>query len=621
MRHELRRRKLVEEGFKKAKINLKELWTNTFSVDQGEVAKTTRSLDEMLFYRRARLNDRAYAAVVFGNFGTVNERAAMETAVEEGRMVDALAMQEKILKRYTDAMAQLEEFLAKPENQKFEAVESIIGRDYDGNYDRLNEFAAREFNFDLGSEAYYIPLQRLEAIGDPMEQETIQEVFSSAGVVQSIGKGFTLSRIDIAPWHQKPVKAGLYKTWDQMVTKQEHLMAYAGYLREMRNIFQGRGSEVLMSNIKRRFSSAATDYITHYISELANPNPQRDYTNLDTVNRLMRGHYPAAVLAFRLSSIIKQAFTSPPPFLQFVSAGQYIQAAMECLSEDTRNMIREKSVYMASRVIDPANEFIKELELSSFMGKSGKAQAALIKAERIGMKGLEWIDSVCVMPGWRAAYKQKAAELNGKEGFDQNTIEAEAVKYADQVVRDTQPSSRQVDLAPLFKHQKNPFMQMFLQFQVPQSVIMQNLFVDAPNNFKQGQRGAALTTIAIYGLTAAAVGLLEEDEDDEKFNLKYRGIDAAVGYLESIPIAGGYAAYTVEHFLRTGKVKLSQFKPFPVVDEAFRAGAAVTQEQWDQAFIRSLKALGYYTGGPVGAVGEIEKAVKEGNPWILLGLK
>jgi hypothetical protein len=620
-RHEMRRRRVVEERLKAAGIKLKELWSNTFTVAEGGVAKITRSLDELLFYRHAALNERAYNAVVFGNFATQEERTAMEWAYNAGGLPAVLEMQQRILQRYNDAMRQLDAFLAKPENEKFRAVERIIGEDYDGNYDRLKEFTAREFNVDLGREAFYIPLMRLEATGDPMEQETIREVFSSAGVVQSIGKGFTLNRIDIAPWHQKPVKAGLYKTWDQMVAKQEHLMAYAGYLREMRRIFQDRGSENLMSNIKRRFSSAATDYVTHYISELANPYPQRDYTNLETMTRLMRGHYPAAVLAFRLSSIIKQAVTSPPPFLQFISAGEYAAAAARCLSEETRNMIREKSAYMASRVIDPANEFIKQMELQTLMGKGGKLKAALSKVESMGMKGLEWIDRVCVMPGWLGAYERKRAELNRNGELEPNTIEAEAVRYADQVVRDTQPSSRQVDLAPIFKQQKNPFMQMFLQFQVPQSVIMQNLLVDAPNNFRQGRIGAALTTFAVYGLTAAAVGLLEEEEDEEKLNLKYRGIDAAMGYLESIPVAGGYISYTAEHLLRTGKVKLSQFKPFPVVDEAFKAGAAVSQEQWDQAFIRSLRALGYYSGMPVGLGGEIEKAVKGGDWTVLLGYK
>jgi hypothetical protein len=614
-RYEMGRRKAAGDRLEKAGIKLRELWSNTFTLEDGR----TVSLDEMLFYRRAALNDRAYAAVVFGNFAVQSERDAMREANEAGKPAEVLRLEGEIVKRYETAMKQLDDFLAKPENRKFEAVEAIIGGDYDGNYDRLKEFAARELNYDLGSEAYYIPLGRKSA--PATEHETIMEMFASSGIAGNIEKGFFKNRQDIAPWDQTEVKAGLYKTWDEMVTKQEHLMAYAGYLRDMRGIFQGRGSETLMNNIKRKFSTAGTKYIDHFIAEIASPQTQRDYTNLNTMTRLMRGHYPAAVLAFRLSSVIKQAITSPPPFLQFMSAGEYAAAAMECLSEETRNMIRELSPYMASRVIDPAHEFIKQMEMETLMGKGGKYEALLAKAEKTGMKPLEWIDRVCVMPGWLGAYKKKLAELDRAGGTDAGTMQAEAVRFADQVVQDTQPSARQFDLAPVFKHQKNPFMQMFLQFQVPQSVIMQNLFVDAPNNFKQGRVGAAFTTFAIYGLTAALVGLLNEDDDEEKFNVKHRGIDAFAGYLESIPIYGGFAAYAVEGLLKDGKLRSSQVKPFPVLDEAFKAGNAVTQERWDRAFLYSLRTFGYYSGLPVGLAGEIEKAVKEGKPLVLLGWK
>jgi hypothetical protein len=614
-RHEIARREAVKKRLEAAGITLRELWSNTFTLEDGR----TVSLDELLFYRRAALNYRAYDAVVFGNFATQSDRDAMREADKAGRPGEVRRIEGDVVKRYEAAMKQLDAFLAKPEHEKFRDVEAIIGEDYDGNYDRLKEFAAREFNLDLGSEAYYIPLGRRNAAAE--EHETIQEIFASAGVAHSIDKGFFKNRQDIAPWNQSEVKAGLYKTWDDMVTKQEHLMAYAGYLRDLRQIFQERGSETLMNNIKRKFSTAGTEYITHFISKIANPQTQRDYTNLNTITRLVRGHYPAAVLAFRLSSLVKQAVTSPPPFLQFMSVGEYAAAAMECLSEETRNRIRALSPYMASRIVDPANEFIKQMEMSTLMGKGGKYEALLAKAESIGMKPLEWIDRVCVLPGWLGAYKKKLAELDRAGGMDAALMEEKAVRFADQVVQDTQPSARQVDLAPLFWNRTNPFMQMFLQFQVPQSVIMQNLFVDAPNNFKQGRIGAAFTTFAVYALTAAAVGLLDEDDEEEKLNLKRRGIDAFAGYLESIPVAGGYAAYQVEGLLKDGKLRFSQFKPFPVLDEAFRAGAAVTQQKWDDAFIRSLKTFGYYRGLPVGLLGEIEKAVKEGEPLVLLGWK
>jgi hypothetical protein len=614
-RYEMARREAVQKRLDAAGIKLRELWSNTFTLEDGRNV----SLDDMLFYRRAARNDRAYAAVVFGNFAFGSERKAMREANDAGRLDEVLRLEGEVVRRYDAAMKQLDAFLAKPENRKFEAVEEAIGDDYDGHYDRLKEFAARELNLDLGSEAYYIPLGRKSA--PAAEQETIAEIFASAGVAHNIEKGFFKNRQDIAPWDQPEVRVGLYKTWNEMMPKQEHLMAYTGYLRDMRQIFQDRDSKELMGNIKRKFSTAGTKYIDHFISRIANPQTQRDYTNLNTMTRLMRGHYPAAVLAFRLSSVIKQAVTSPPPFLQFMSLGEYLAAGVECLSEETRNRIRELSPYMASRVIDPANEFIRQMEMETIMGKGGKYEAALAKVEKIGMKPLEWIDSVCVMPGWWGAYKQKLGALERAGGLDAAGMQEAAVRFADQVVQDTQPSARQVDLAPIFWNRENPFMQMFLQFQVPQSVIMQNLFVDAPNNFKQGRIGAALTTVAVYALTAALVGVLDEDDDEEKWNLKRRGIDAIAGFIESIPIYGGYAAYAVEGLLKDGRLRTSQFKPFPVGDEAFKAVNAVTQGQWDRAFIRSLKTFGYYSGLPVGLAGEIEKAVTERNPLALLGWK
>ncbi|MDR1374413.1 MAG: hypothetical protein LBJ24_05510, partial [Treponema sp.] len=409
-RHELARRKAVDGGLEAAGIKLRELWSNTFALADGR----TVSLDEMLFYRRAALNDRAYAAVVFGNFAKQSERDAMGEANDLGRIDEVLRLEGEIVRRYEAAMAQLDAFLAKPENRKFRAAEDIIGGDYDGNYDRLNDFAARELNFDLGRESNYLPLGRKNAAAT--EHETIMEMFASSGIAHTIESGFFKARQDIAPWHQTEVRAGLYKTWYDMVSKQEHLMAFSGYLRDMRQIFQERGSETLRNNIKRKFSTAGTDWIDHLIAEIASPQTQRDYTNLNTITRIMRGHFPAAVLAFRLSSIIKQAITSPPPFLQFISAGEYAAAGVECLSEETRNKIRELSPYMASRVIDPANEFIRQMEMETLMGKGGKFEAALAKAERTGMKPLEWIDSVCVMPGWWGAYKKKLAELDRAGG-------------------------------------------------------------------------------------------------------------------------------------------------------------------------------------------------------------
>jgi hypothetical protein len=625
MGHERERREWVEQKLKDAKIDIKDLMKYTFEVEvdlDGSGIKTaTINLEEALSIHYAYLNDRAHRAVMFGNFSTVDEKKRAHAAHKEGNYGLRDDIMSKGASRYRDAYNKINAFLS--EHPELKMVEEILGQDYDDNYGRLYSFVADEFNEDLGSENNYMPLIRIKQNSSGVDPTKMQEVFAEAGLQQYISKGFSKNRIDVADFAQQPVKLGLYKLWDEAVTKQEHLMAYAPYLREIRGIFDhGLESDKLMNDIKQRYSKAGSDYITNFISQVANPNPQKSYNSLDSITRLVRGHYPAAVLAWRLSSIIKQAITSPPPFFAAgISVPEYISAAMECLSEDTREMIRKKSLYMYSRVYEPAIAAMKELEKMYLPGKMGKVETAINKMEQAGMKGLEWIDMVAVFPGWLAAYRKKTAELSrDNKSMSEGLIEAEAIQYADGIMADYQPSSLSFDLAPIFQGDRGgAFGQFFLQFQVPMSVIAQNVFIDTPNNFRNGRVGQGLITIAVYALTAAMVGILEEDDDDEKLNPKYRGIDALGGLIESIPIVGGSAAYSVESLLRTGKMSMSSFKPFPIIESGVKGVNGITQGQWGKAFDGAIEMFGYYSGLPVGLKREAQKAVKERDPTVLLG--
>ncbi|MDR2785290.1 MAG: hypothetical protein LBB83_05190 [Treponema sp.] len=626
MTRERERRERVAARLKEAGIDPRVLSRHTFEVAvdlDGKGIKTAAiTLDEGLSIRRAALNERAYRAVMFGNFGTVDERTAALEAFERMDYTGSIASLARAESRFDAAKKQIDAFLA--EHPELTKVEEILGQDFDEHYGRLSDFVADEFNQDLGSESYYMPLIRLEQNGTDINQENVDDVFAEAGIKQYISRGFTRGRIDVADFAQQPVKLGLYKLWDEAVTKQEHLMAYAPHLREMRGIFQeGIRSKQLMNDIRERYSIEGKKYIDNYISTLANPNPQKSYNNLDGINRLVRGHYPTAVLAFRVSSIIKQAITSPPPFFQAgIGVMEYTAAAMECLNPDTRRMIVEKSLFMYSRVWEPAVAAMKQMEKMSLPGKAGKVEAALTTVEKIGMEGLSWIDRAAVFPGWLAAYRKKTAELSRNKTMTEELIEADAVRYADRVVRDSQPSNRTVDLAPLFQGDRGgAFGQFFLQFQVPMSVIFQNIFIDAPNNFKNGRIREGVTTIAVYALTAALVGILEEDEDDEKLNPKYRGIDAATGMLESIPVVGGSIAYSVEGLLRTGKMGMSGFRPFPVIESGVKGINGITQGEWGKALDGAIEMFGYWASLPVGAKREWQRAIKERDPTILLGNK
>jgi hypothetical protein len=344
------------------------------------------------------------------------------------------------------------------------------------------------------------------------------------------------------------------------------------------------------------------------------------------MNRLTRGHYPAAVLGWRLASILKQAIESPPPFFQYVNPAEYAAAAMSCIRQETRDMIREKSVYMKVRHFDPSAAVIQEMERMYLGGKLGKAEETLAKIESLGMKGQEWIDAVCVLPGWLAAYKKELARLDKAEGdLSMEESDRKAVRYADQVMRDCQPSSVLMDQTPALKGSKNPLARMFFQFQTPIASIFQQLFMDAPANVKQGRVLNALWTWGLYALTAIIVGAIkdDEDDDDDEKKIKHRAIDALVMPVEMVPVFGGDIAYSVETFLRTGRARTPQRGYFPVIDQGIKTGNAMRAGKWGKAAWEAVKGFGYYSGLPVGLAGDIEKSVEAGawHPERILGIK
>jgi hypothetical protein len=178
-----------------------------------------------------------------------------------------------------------------------------------------------------------------------------------------------------------------------------------------------------------------------------------------------------------------------------------------------------------------------------------------------------------------------------------------------------------MDLAPIFKGEKSAIKQILLQFQVPMSVILQNIVFDAPAAVRQGHIFRAITTVGLYAITAAMVGILEEDDDDEKLSLKNRGIDALGGLIESVPVYGSGAANAAEGLLRTGKVRPSFNNWFPITGSLGRTVNAVSDEKWAKAWMNASDALFYATGLPAGLKREIEKAAEKGDWTVLLGWK
>ena len=617
--HAIERREKVARQLKEAGIKETDLVKFRFELWNGSNA----SLDEMLSFYYAQYNDRALQAVVFGDFGTVEERAALERMVDSRDIDGQIALENEIVGRYWHDMRKLDAFFAQG-NGKYRKVMDIIGRDYDENYERLKEFVAREYNEELGSEPNYMPLMRLSIVG--VQETEAQAALADYGLSRYINKGFTKGRVDIPPFAQQPIKSGMYATWDSMVQKQEHLMAYDSLMRQTKQLFEGRdnASEEVRNTLRKGWSEAAVEFVKKWTSELATPPVQEDVAALNFINRILRGHYPAAVLGWRVASILKQAIESPPPFFQFMNPGEYAAAGISCLRKETRDMIYEKSTYMKVRYWDPAASLMGQMEKMYIAGNIKKAEAALARVENIGMMGQQWIDAVCVMPGWLGAYRKKLAELNRTAAKDMTVqqIDRAAVHYADQVMRDCQPSSILMDQIPLLKGSKNPFLRMFQQFQTPMAVLFQNMFIDTPNNFRHGRILDGLWTWMIYALVAVCIGAMRDEPEEEiSSKIKNRAINAAAASIESIPMFGGEIALGVESLLQTGKIRPFARDNFPVVESGIRSVNAISGEKWGKAVSNTTDMFFYLTGLPVAAKHDIEKAIEEGKWHLIFGIK
>ena len=602
----------------------------------------------------------AYEAVVYGNMASNSEKNNLRDAINSNTLSekDLIDMQ---LDYRSFCKARFERVIsvAKQLDPKFLNFAKAIQEDYAVEFDRINKASIEEFNQPVWRVEKYIPLIRLGQSGDVNENRVKEDLLGTSGMQNQnwVNKGMTQKRIRINPWNQRPVETGLYKTWLDSVDRTEHFIAYSGYVRELNRIYKSRDANGNRGLMEAVFGKGMVRYIDDYINELANPTPTAQRTSLDKICRTLRGKTAPAYLAWKMSGIIKQFCTSPWPYLQYINPIDYIKASFGFI-KDYNNMsdsIKNKSVFMNSRTMDPVIDLIKEEQLKV----TNKTKAGLNKFNSIGMQGLEFADWMCVAPGWLAvyekehkkltseianqekaredAYKNKLDELieeNEKlEYFAQKTmeelqeeakmdlphvntteeIEELAVRKADDITRRCQPSSRVEDLSPLFKNsgKNSELVKILLQFQTSLNVIWNNIRYDLPQAVKDKEYKQIIGAIAGYTMAGIMVTLVtggpygDEDDEEETKLLKQIMFGATTQFTDSVPVLGSYIT-TLSEMLITGEGGMMYSNnTFPVLNEAMATVQSASKGKWDKAAINFAEGVGYFLGLPVSGTKEL----------------
>ena len=650
----------------------------------GKEQKTEKELNAINEKRQEEEFDggSAYSAVVYGNMASNSEKEALRDAINNGFLSekDLLDLQDDFRRtckaRFTRVLG-----VANTLDPKFLKFAEAIAEDYASEFERMNKASIEEFNQPVWRVEKYIPLIRLGQTGEENENRVKEDLLGTSGIQNQnwVNKGMTQKRIKISPWNQRPVEIGLYKTWLDAVDRTEHFIAYSGYVRSLNRVYKSRDANGNRALMEAMYGKGMVTYIDDYINELANPTPTGQRTALDKICRTLRGKTAPAYLAWKMSGIIKQFCTSPWPYLQYLTPGEYISASYDFVKNytDLSDSIKEKSVFMNSRVMDPVIEIIKEQQQKV----TNKVGYGLNQFNARGMKGLEMVDWMCVAPGWLATYRKEFAKLEKENAnieksrekiykdklesliaenekvevymmktmqeleeeakqdlpkvLTQAELEQKAVSKADDITRRCQPSSRAEDLSPLFKNSgKNAeLVKILLQFQTSLNVIWNNIRYDLPQAIKERNYHQIVGAIAGYTVAGIAMGLVTggpygDDDDDKETSLAkqilYYG---TTQFTDSIPVIGSYIT-TLNQMLITGKGGMMYSNnTFPVLNEAMSTVQSAIKGKWDKAAINFGEGVGYFLGLPVSGTKELLESAglrddekgAEFNPGAFLG--
>jgi hypothetical protein len=650
--HQIAARRLaVEDVMKKNKISLDELYkevtvpgfdelyageakriglTKELRPDLYRVSQGSLTVDDLLYILRGYRNNETYKAIVYGNLSSADERDHYKKGAEKiekekkgddrkKALDDLLGGWDSLIQgRMMAVVSFAKDYFAKEENKKFLALSEAIGEDYDRNGVRLNKAMIEMFNKPMWRVKDYVPMNRREQSGAEKENRVIEDLLGITGAGQKwVSKGWSEKRIKIAPYNQTPIELGLYKTWQQSVKDTEHFIAYAPLVRNLNAVFKGYDTGPIKQGIEDRWGAAVSKRIDDTIARFANPNAGKlQMTKTDEMIRNLRGKTATAYLAWKVSGVLKQAVTSPWPYLQEIPPPQYLRALFEVAggAGKINDFIKEKSIYMKNREWDPMAKLVAEQ-----MKKNKNAIGHKIdQFNAFGMKGLEWIDWACVAPGWLAKYRIEQANIAAEEKAKYQELleeyhgskwsdvlpteeskvnmalselmteeqrDYEAVKRADDVVRRTQPGNRDVDKAPMFES-RGEIAKAFFQFQFALNRIWQNMRYDLPLAVREKQVLTVVGMVTGYAAAGICLGLLLDDDDEKEKNERNAALwilyNSLTQFTDAVPIIGEGVTAFAETFITGKRLYRQNTNILPVVEKAFGGLGNAAGMLWEE---------------------------------------
>ncbi|MBQ9565181.1 MAG: zeta toxin family protein [Synergistaceae bacterium] len=506
LKHLMERRLWIENRAAERGVNIKDLAkARDVGVPKGKLGNSTRwTVDELMSIYAGMKNEKSRAAILYGNFGAFGEEAGSMAA----RCVEALTEKER-------------------------AFADDIIKEYELNFDRINDALIDVYNRGMAHEENYTPMKRLEystkdGLMSPDAAEALMNGQAAAGGMMRVEKGFMNSRAEIGNENQAAIDLGLFSIWNSQVDVQEHAAAFGGLIRDMRRILMGRTKAQPVSvqkAVKEVHGDAAWKNVKNYFNILARDNRQIADDVLNTSANWLARNMSKVYLCANLGTAAKQ-FSSFPRFLPYSGAGHLLSAIGQFT---TRGRAFLEEVY----ALDPQLQNRQgNLLLNEMMEAEGGTYAKVIN---MGMAPIGWVDRAASAIGWKAVY-----DANIAKGLSQQ----DAIKAAQRAVTLTQPTTLRKDAPRVY--QGSGLARLAMVFTNDCAQTFGITVYDLAAACRRGDAPGFLYTLAGVTLAAGMMRALTyggPDEDDEESWAEWWRSALLRQSVEVVPILGKSAIH------------------------------------------------------------------------------
>jgi hypothetical protein len=378
-----------------------------------------------------------------------------------------------------------------------------------------------------------------------------------------------------------PIDLSATRVWLSEIRKQEHYIAMAQHLKDMRSV---ANNSSFRDSVKEKFGEPVLKVIDDYIKRMANPDFYKTFSDLESLSREARRNVAVAFIAGNVSSVANQV----PSILMYwahSTAGDIISSAMTAARHplDSYNKAQAAHPQLAHTYIEREMEELNRVDSAAY-------KKIISAVGRTGMYGIFAMDRAIRVVGINAVNN-----YNIRQGLSP----VESAKKAAMVTLLTQEAASPKDMAKIYA--TSEFLNWFTMFTNQLNQIYNISTYDIPAAWHNGNyREAARSAIALSTMALCIWMIQHGDVPDEPDKVAEA---LAENLLAAIPLVGSQAVASLNGWT-------SQPAPLQAVDKMVKAGVALKDQEWESVAANLALPLSIATGYPYIATKEAYKFIK-----------